>query len=80
MLKKTSCLIFFFIIKPKHLVGYFEHTVEPVIKELGANPSKDEWNKWVEKWSKFSIQSFLRSTEGQDGPWPEIAIQGYMVS
>ena len=57
----------------------------PVKEELGTNPSEEDWQKWINKWSKLSLEDFLRSDIYQDEsvdklrPWPEEAIDAYKV-
>ncbi|KAH3873739.1 L-amino-acid oxidase BmooLAAO-I-like isoform X1 [Dreissena polymorpha] len=70
----------------KGILGYFDATIQPVIDELGESPTQEVWAKWVDKWSKYSTEDFLRSQTfiRPDGlnlqPWPEQAINGYKVS
>ena len=68
------------------IVDYFDRTIQPVIEDLGENPSPKDWHAWISKWSTFSVEDFLRSDTHQveDGeqlrPWPETAITAYKVS
>lgn len=66
----------------------YKRTIEPVkedllslIKEKGP---QEGWKEWVEKWSKLSVDDFLRTNINSDlcsayRPWPEAAIRGLQV-
>ncbi|XP_064614339.1 putative L-amino-acid oxidase YobN isoform X1 [Liolophura sinensis] len=66
--------------------SYYERTFEPVKEELRQDHSTEGWNRWVTKWSKLSLDEFLRSDIHQKPgapklrPWPERAIQAFTVS
>ena len=55
-------------------------------EELGVNPTEEEWQTWIKKWSKLSFEDFLRSdiyqieTGNKLRPWPEAALEAYKVS
>ena len=63
----------------------YDRTFKPVKDELGKNPTEEEWQTFIEKWSVLSLEDFLRSTIHQDPdgiklrPWPEEAILAYKV-
>ena len=67
------------------LGDYMAKTLEPVMDEIQRDPSIDNWRRWISKWSKFSIEDFLRTTKHQDKngprlrPWPEAAIEAFKV-
>ncbi|XP_052101852.1 flavin-dependent L-tryptophan oxidase RebO-like [Mytilus californianus] len=67
------------------ILDLYERTMQPVIKELFSLINEKEphvgWNEWVEKWSKLSVEEFLR-TNGDSiyRPWPEEAIRGLRVA
>ncbi|XP_063400156.1 putative L-amino-acid oxidase YobN [Mytilus trossulus] len=70
------------------ILHLYSLTVNPVKADLFAmidsNGHHTGWNKWVEKWSKLSVNDFLRSRIGAEPsciyrPWPEIAIRGYQI-
>lgn len=69
------------------LVDLYKLTFEPVKADLQnlceENGPHTGWQKWVEKWSKLSVNDFLRTKSEDDEniyrPWPEIAIRGYQV-
>ncbi|KAH3781665.1 hypothetical protein DPMN_159566 [Dreissena polymorpha] len=73
-------------LKIKGILDYFEQTITPVMRELGHDPTEEDWTRWVDKWSKLSTEDFLRSeTYARPDklklqPWPGIAIDGYKVS
>ena len=51
---------------------------------IDSNGPQTGWIKWVEKWSKLSVNDFLRSRIGAEPiciyrPWPGIAIRGFQV-
>ncbi|KAK3099749.1 hypothetical protein FSP39_009068 [Pinctada imbricata] len=62
----------------------YEKTLEPVKKDLEKDTSAEGWEKWVERWSKYSVESFFRDgtelNEKELRPWPEDAIQAYKVT
>ena len=66
-------------------VDYYARTIAPVKEELGSAPTEDVWQKWINKWSKLSLEDFLRSDIYQDDtqdklrPWSEEAIEAYKV-
>ncbi|XP_045165408.2 putative L-amino-acid oxidase YobN [Mercenaria mercenaria] len=68
------------------ILDYYNRTMDQVKEELGESPSEDQWQKWIDKWSKLSVEDFLRSSNYQkEGspklrPWPEAAIDAYKVS
>ncbi|KAK3100098.1 hypothetical protein FSP39_014720 [Pinctada imbricata] len=68
----------------KSIDELYEKTIEPVKKDLGKDPGVQDWKKWVERWSKYSVESFLRDGKvlNDEGlrPWPEDAIQAYKVT
>ena len=51
------------------LIGsYFDATMAPVMNQLRkwwAEDKKTAWEKWIAKWSQFSVVRFLRSTYAQ---------------
>ena len=57
----------------------------PVKEELGTSPTEEDWQKWINKWSKLSLEDFLRSDiyldKSKDNlrPWPEEAVDAYKV-
>lgn len=63
--------------------------MQPVTDELYSSinekGSQDGWNEWVGKWSKLSVEEFLRTNINGDlkspsyRPWPEAAIRGLQV-
>ncbi|KAK3100794.1 hypothetical protein FSP39_025421, partial [Pinctada imbricata] len=62
----------------------YKKTIEPVMNDLRRNTTREGWRKWVERWSKFSMETFLLDKKelNEDGlrPWPEDAIQAYKVT
>lgn len=66
-------------------MDYYVHTVAPVKEELGTKPTEEDWQKWVHKWSKISLDEFFRSEIYEDEtadklrPWPEVAIDSFKV-
>ncbi|XP_045196150.2 L-amino acid oxidase-like [Mercenaria mercenaria] len=68
------------------ILSYYEATIQPVIDELGPDPSEEKWHEWLFKWSKLSVEDFLRGLGGDEmksyplTPWAEPAIEGYKVS
>ena len=66
----------------------FTDTIQPVIDDLKNYLKKDTpqdgWDAWAEKWSKFSLRSFLLNGDVLNNkklrPWPEGAIQAYKVN
>lgn len=65
---------------------YLYNTIAPVVSDLPDSPTEQQWQTWIDKWSKLSIEDFLRGTmyqapdEPQLRPWPEAAINGYKVA
>lgn len=71
------------------IMDLYKRTIEPVkedllslIKEKGP---QEGWKEWVEKWSKLSVDDFLRTNINSDlcsayRPWPEAAIRGLQIS
>ncbi|CAC5395987.1 unnamed protein product [Mytilus coruscus] len=71
------------------ILDLYERTMQPVMDELFSliteKGSQDGWNEWVEKWSKLSVEEFLRTNDNCDTsssyrPWPEAAIRGLQVA
>ncbi|XP_063434698.1 putative L-amino-acid oxidase YobN [Mytilus trossulus] len=73
------------------ILDLYKRTMQPVKDELNLsitiNGPKEGWNKWVEKWSKLSVNEFLRTNINCDPnlkysyrPWPEAAIRGLQVA
>ncbi|VDI12647.1 Hypothetical predicted protein [Mytilus galloprovincialis] len=64
--------------------------MQPVMDELYSSINEkgpqDGWNEWVLKWSKLSVEEFLRTNINCDPkktsyrPWPEAAIRGLQVA
>ncbi|XP_071123564.1 L-amino-acid oxidase-like [Mytilus edulis] len=69
------------------ILDLYKLTFEPVKADLQnlckENGPHTGWQKWVEKWSKLSVNYFLRTKSEDDEniyrPWPEIAIRGYQI-
>lgn len=73
----------------KGILDLYDKTVQVVkddlyklIKEKG---DQSGWAAWVEKWSKLSVNEFLRKENSGDEfslyrPWPEAAIRGFQLS
>ncbi|XP_053378315.1 putative L-amino-acid oxidase YobN [Mercenaria mercenaria] len=70
----------------KGILDYYDCTMDVVKKDLGTDPCEEQWQRWINKWSKLSVEDFLRSTIYQSDdlpqlrPWPEEAIEAYKVS